>query len=112
MSGLKAFFIFIEGDDAGVGVVAETYYEAKKLACAELGSPLFELRSMSLPKANIEGLGKGPVAGIEGLKRGFYGSVEDACPICFGDKNIEIHEIRGKKIICCIDCYDEKEAKS
>jgi len=116
---MKAYFVCEKGEYEGVGVVADNEEEAIELAEGELMDMYgiedineieIEVEEMD---ADVDGLEKGIIDCIEGLKRDIYSICENSgepCPICgdtFGDMIKE--EIDGKAIIACTQCIRKIE---
>lgn len=104
---IRGYFVIEEGADYGVGVVAESAKEAKKLAW---GNDVFcdtewtDLRVSWQKNARVDGLNLGVVElSIDALKREIYDSLDMFdCPIC--EKEGYITLIDGK--VMCSDCED------
>lgn len=80
---MKAYFVKDIYEENGCAVIADTAKEAKKLSLGQLDSNFIDLRVRLLKDVNIDGLGKGLVDHMEGLKRNMFSYVTDIdCPIC------------------------------
>ena len=112
----RAYYVYIDlAEGECVAVVAENTREAKKIGFEalreiDLDFEWTELRVKWIRDANVDGLQKGVVDVIEGLKRGIYSYAEGfECPKC-GEEGILIYK-NGEVI--CLDCvYKEQEVVS
>jgi len=117
---MKAYFICKKGCCEGVSVVADSEEEAVELTEGELMDMYgvediseleLEVRELN---ANVDGLEKGIVGCVEGLKRDIYSMCFDSdepCPIC-GDYGVDIFKdvVDGEVIIACAGCLDKIRA--
>ena len=116
---MKAYFICEKGEYEGVGVVADSEEEAVELAEGEL-MEMFDIEDISELElevrelnANVDGLEKGIVGCVEGLKRDIYSMCFDSdepCPIC-GDCGVDMFKeaIDGEVVIACTQCIRKIE---
>lgn len=113
---LKAYFWTPDrdGDRGGVVVVAESGKEAAKLGYSWWGrnighdEPYIEQRCvlMKSKDINLADLPRGTVApSKEGLRRGFYGWIEDTCDMCGKEAQLSQVLLDSGKCICS-DCED------
>lgn len=105
-----------EDADYGVGVVAYSWAEARKLGYDYWGGEVghgeddfIEQRCRRVRSSNVEKLSIGAVdVGIEGLEAGLYGFIEDTeCPVC--EKMSTIY--KDNDIIGCSDCVEKAGEK-
>lgn len=109
MTGQKrGYFVQEEDAEYGVGVVATTAREAKKIAYnqSDLGCEYIEIRAKWKRDADVGDLPIGVVEDVMlGLRRGLYSFVEDyECDLCGLDGIIEMHN--GKAI--CRSCIEKE----
>ncbi len=105
---LRAYFVENQWLDCGIGVIANTGREAKKLAFGDdalMDSKYIDLRVKWIKNVNIEGLEKGVIrADKPALLRGIYSSLYNfKCDECGEIKQVE--EFNGK--VVCEDCYEK-----
>lgn len=111
---LKAYFVSVNDDptDGGVGVIARSYWEAKKIGAKESQDNPKDVLCRVVKNADLKGAKVGILGTWEGMKRHVYGWCEDAvCPKCKrAGETIYSREVDGKQFISCDDCYDKAES--
>ncbi len=107
----KGYFVSIE-DDYGIGVVAESSKEAKKIGYNYSQGEgwdweYIDVRVNWKKDAIVKDLPIGAIEeAIEGLKRNIYGYVdEEQCPICGNDNYLT----KEGDVVGCSDCIDKLE---
>lgn len=116
---LKAYFVRDPwNEDYGVGVIATSSKEAKKLAF--LSEPLEDAEWINLrvkwnKDANVEGLNIGHLfitdeESIDAMFRGIYGNLEHVkCPKC-GTEDVYVYEL-WNNVFCCSNCENKLTVK-
>lgn len=84
---MRGYYVWEGYSETGFGVVANTAVEAKKLGFYYQQEywhvEFIKMRARWMRHANVEGLDKGVVEVVDGLRRGFYASIEyNDCPAC------------------------------
>lgn len=103
---LRAYFVTAEGNDFGIGIIAETAKEAKNLAFGSdvlYENEFIDLRVKWKRNVNAGGLPKGEVNLYEGLKRGIYDFGIGDCPTCEKDAESITFE---DGVFSCESCRD------
>jgi len=110
------YFSDCEDNDTGIGIVAHSVREAKKIGWQYWGiayghdSEYIELVCHLVKDANVDKLSIGVIENFkDGLKAGVFGYVEgERCEICNDEDTLYLFD--GKCI--CLDCQDKLECEA
>lgn len=89
-----------------LGIVAETSKEARQIAyySGECDRPWIEINARWLKGVDVNGLEKGIVPLLEGVKRGIYGWAETECPECKKQSRIFLQDDGS---VMCMKCWED-----
>ncbi len=97
---MKAYFVRDIYEENGCAVIADNSKEAKKISYGDIDCEFINLRVRRLKNINIDGLEKGRVSHIEGLKRDMFSYVTDSdCPNCKAEY-VTIFKDEKNNIVC------------
>lgn len=104
---LRAYFVMEKDAEHGVGVIAETGKEAKRIAIAYDECDLFsdceyiDIEVRWKQNKNIDGLSKGIVPWDVGLRREIYGYHEHGvCDVCKAEDVFVMNPFSDGRILC------------
>ncbi len=98
------------GEIEGIGIVADTFKEAKKMSHYELGIEWIDIRGNLKKGVDASDFSSGIIDPEQGLELGVYDYVEGMeCPKC-NTEGVVVHSTeRGPR---CMDCREQPEQRS
>lgn len=115
----RAYFVHPEGEGMGLGIIANSSKEAKKLAQYNdffSDTEFIDIRvewKKEIPSEKLKDLEVGEVEIRKGFELGLFDfSEDDKCDICLKDKTVYRHEKTDRSIVVmCNDCEDKEIEK-
>ena len=109
---MRAYYVYLDCGEGGIGIVAGTAREAKTLAFGNenlMDAEWIEIRVKWKRNVSVTGLPKGEIDLMEGLTRGLYGWIYgETCPVCheYGEEGNPL--VFDSGIVRCQECEDKR----